>query len=347
MTPPSFKLAPALEASEPPEARGLTRDQVRLMVASRSSGEIVHARFSDLPSHLRAGDLIVINTSATLPAAVPGRNAAGIPIEVRFATRSPQPDSPQQYVVELRGAGGEESLGSGRAGDRILLAGGAQVELLAPYAGRGRLWLVRVSTTTEPIREYLARHGRAIRYSYVPEQWPLSSYQNVYATVPGSAEMPSAGRPFTPELITRLIAGGTLLAPLTLHTGVSSPERHEPPYPEQYDVPPTTAMLINAVHGWGGRVIAVGTTVIRALETVTARDGKVHPGTGWTDLVISADRRVRAIDGLLTGWHEPQASHLQILEAIAGARLVKHCYASALQHRYLWHEFGDSHLILT
>jgi S-adenosylmethionine:tRNA ribosyltransferase-isomerase len=158
--------------------------------------------------------------------------------------------------------------------------------------------------------------------------------------------MPSAGRPFTPELVARLVAGGTLIASLTLHTGVSSPERHEPPYPEPYAVPAATARLVNAVRGWGGRIVAVGTTVVRALETVAAPDGTVHAGSGWTYLVVSADRRVRAVDGLITGWHEPEASHLQMLEAIAGEALVRRCYDAALQRGYLWHEFGDSHLIL-
>jgi S-adenosylmethionine:tRNA ribosyltransferase-isomerase len=345
MSPVAFELMPTLEASEPPEARGLARDDVRLMVASRSSGDIVHTRFRDLPSHLRPGDLVVVNTSATLPAAVPATRADGTPIEVRFATRAPRSASAVQFVVELRSAGGESPLTGGEPGEQIALAGGGRLELLAPYAGRGRLWLARVRIA-EDLCRYLARHGHPIRYGYVPGRWPLSAYQTVYATAPGSAEMPSAGRPFTPELLTQLVAQGTLIAPLTLHTGVSSPERHEPPYPEQYEVPEATARLVNAVRTWGGRVVAVGTTVVRALESVAATDGTVRADAGWTNLVVCADRRPRAVDGLLTGWHEPLASHLQLLEAIAGEALIKRCYASALERGYLWHEFGDSHLIL-
>jgi S-adenosylmethionine:tRNA ribosyltransferase-isomerase len=341
----AFELAPALEASEPPEARGLARDEVRLMVASRTSAELVHTRFRELPSHLRPGDLLVVNNSATLPAAVPASRGDGTAIEVRFATRAPERESTDLAVVELRSAGGEERLGTGRAGEQIVLAGGVQLELLAPYAGRGRLWLARAHTAG-PLHEYLARRGRPIRYGYVSRRWPLSAYQNAFGTVPGSAEMPSAGRPLTAELITQLVAGGTLIAPLTLHTGVSSPERHEPPYPEQYEVPPATARLVNAVRGWGGHIVAVGTTVVRALETVAAPDGTVRAGMGWTNLVVSPDRGLWAVDGLLTGWHEPRASHLQLLEAMAGDDLVRRCYESALEHRYLWHEFGDSHLIL-
>jgi S-adenosylmethionine:tRNA ribosyltransferase-isomerase len=157
--------------------------------------------------------------------------------------------------------------------------------------------------------------------------------------------MPSAARPFSGELVASLVARGVLIAPITLHAGLSSPERHEPPQPERYRVPAPTARLVNAVRGWGGRVIAVGTTVVRALETVATAGGLVA-GEGWTNVVITPERGVRAVDGLLTGWHEPRASHLQMLEAILGAELLERSYAAALDRGYLWHEFGDSHLIL-
>jgi S-adenosylmethionine:tRNA ribosyltransferase-isomerase len=158
--------------------------------------------------------------------------------------------------------------------------------------------------------------------------------------------MPSAGRPFTPELITRLVAGGILVAPVTLHAGVSSPERHEAPAPERYAVPAPTARLVNAVRWWGGRVIAVGTTVVRALESAAGHDGSVLARAGWTGLVIGPERPLRVVDGLITGWHEAEASHLALLEAVAGPELLARSYAEALEHGYLWHEFGDSHLIL-
>ncbi|HLI61674.1 MAG TPA: S-adenosylmethionine:tRNA ribosyltransferase-isomerase [Solirubrobacteraceae bacterium] len=340
----AFELAPALEASEPPEARGLARDDVRLMVASRSAEEIVHTRFRELPAHLAPGDLLVVNVSRTLPAAVPVTREGGA-IELRFATRAPDDPDGDRHVVELRSADGEALFGEAGAGELIRLPGGARLELIGPYAGSERLWLARAELG-EPLVRYLRRHGRPIRYGYVWGRWPLSAYQTAFASVPGSAEMPSAARPFTPRLIARLVSRGVLFAPLVLHTGVSSPERHEPPYPEQYEVPPSTARLVNAVRDWGGRVIAVGTTAVRALETVAAPDGRTRPGAGWTELVVAPERRVRAVDGMLTGWHEPRASHLQMLEALAGEELLRRCYASAVEQRYLWHEFGDSHLIL-
>jgi len=340
----SLELPLGLEAHEPAEARGLARDEVRLMVATRHDGRIVHTRFRDLPAFLVPGDVLVVNTSATLPAALPARRADGTALELRLSTPAPHRSAERWWIVELRRAGGGVRCRDVRVGELLGLPGGARAEIVAPYAGGGRLWLVRLELH-EPLEAYLRRHGRPIRYRYVPESWPLETYQNVYAVEPGSAEMASAGRPFTAELVTELVAGGVHLAPLTLHTGVSSPERGEAPYPERYRVPPATARLVNAVRGWGGRVVAVGTTVVRALETVAATDGTVTAGAGWTNLVVTPERGLRAVDGLLTGWHEPQASHLQLLQAAAGRELLDRSYRAALKHGYLWHEFGDVHLI--
>jgi len=344
----AFELPAALEAREPPEARGLARDEVRLMVTRRGDGAITHARFHELPRFLDAGDLLVINTSATLPAAVAARRGDGSAARVHFATQAPHLPEEGWWVVELRSADGAHPVAAS-AGERIVLAGGAELEIVAPYAygvaSGARLLLARVQAE-EPVPAYLARHGEPIRYGYVTDPWPLDAYQTAYATVPGSAEMPSAGRPFTPELITALVARGVLVAPLTLHTGVSSPERHESPYPERYEVPAATARVVNATKAWGGRVIAVGTTVVRALETVAEPGGQVRAGSGWTGVVVTPERGLSAVDGLLTGWHEPEASHLQMLEAVAGAELLERSYAAALAHGYLWHEFGDSQLIV-
>jgi S-adenosylmethionine:tRNA ribosyltransferase-isomerase len=213
------------------------------------------------------------------------------------------------------------------------------------YLDSHRLWIATLDLP-QPVLTWLTVHGRPIRYGYVERPWPLSAYQNVYVTEPGSAEMPSAGRPVTERIICELVTRGVQVAPITLHTGVSSPERHEPPFPEEYEVPHGTARLVNVTRAAGGRVIAVGTTVVRALETVAAHDGTVSAGSGWTSLVIDPDRGVRAVDGLITGWHEPEASHLQMLTALAGRPFLERCYQAALEHGYLWHEFGDSHLIL-
>ncbi|MBV9816766.1 MAG: S-adenosylmethionine:tRNA ribosyltransferase-isomerase [Solirubrobacterales bacterium] len=344
----SFELPTGLEATEPPEERGASRDGVRLMVADQRQDGLVHARFNELPSLLEPGGLIVVNVSATLPAAVDGRRGDGAPVRVHFATAARNLDE-RWRVVELRSADGSRPARGG-PGEAIALPG-ATLELVAPYAAADRLWLARLDGDGESVPELLARAGRPIRYGYVPRAWPLEAYQNVYATTPGSAEMPSAGRPFTPELVTALVAHGIGVAPITLHAGLSSPERHEGPVPEPFAVPPATARAVNATRAAGGRVVAVGTTVVRALETVAgepAADGRadVRPGEGWTNLVIDPERGVRAVDGLITGWHEPEASHLLMLEAVAGDDLLRRSYAAALRGGYLWHEFGDSHLIL-
>jgi S-adenosylmethionine:tRNA ribosyltransferase-isomerase len=236
-------------------------------------------------------------------------------------------------------------------GTVVRLPGGGRAELRLPASADAvagdpvRLWVATVALPL-PLLPYLARYGRPIRYDYVPQEWPISSYQTVFADEPGSAEMPSAARPFSAALITRLVSRGVGIAPFVLHCGVSSPEQHEPPVAEWYRVPPTTAAQVNAARRAGGRVIAVGTTAMRALETVTDPGGVVHPGEGWTELVIDRQRRIRAATGLITGWHEPGASHLALLEAVAGAEVVAASYAEAIAHRYLWHEFGDSHLVL-
>ena len=335
----ALELQSRLEAQEPPEVRGEGREDVALLVATRHDLAVSHARFRDLPRVLSSGDLLVVNVSATLAAAVETRLGEQ-PLQLWLST--PGPDG--TWLVELR-TGDRRPYPRPPMGARLELPGGAHAELIARFAGSERLSVARVECDA-PLEDYLRRHGRPIRYGYVAEPWPLDAYQTVFALEPGSAEMPSAGRPFTTELVTQLVARGVLITPVTLHTGLSSPERDEPPSPERYHVPAATARLVNAVRGWNGRVIAVGTTVVRALESVAAVNGTVSEGQGWTNLVVTQERGLRAIDGLLTGLHESGSSHLELLEAVAGLTLLERSYAAALAHGYLWHEFGDLHLIL-
>ena len=327
-----------LEAAEPAEVRGEGRDDVGLLVATRHDLELTHARFRELPGFLSAGDLLVVNTSATFPAALEAR-LGGQPVQLWLST----PNADGTWLVELR-TSGRRAFPRPPLPVRLELPGGIRANLVAPFAGSDRLSVARLETE-QASEDYLQRYGRPIRYDYVPEPWPLAAYQTVFARELGSAEMPSAGRPFTEQLVTELITRGVLVAPVTLHTGVSSLEQGERPLPERFRVPAATARLVNAVHGWNGRVIAVGTTVARALETVAA-DGIVSEGQGWTSLLITPQRGILAVDGLLTGWHEPASSHLQLLEAVAGRELLERSYKAALEHGYRWHEFGDLHLIL-
>jgi S-adenosylmethionine:tRNA ribosyltransferase-isomerase len=335
-------LTSAHEAGAPPEARGLERDEVRLLVAHRDPRAFVHDSFRGLPDHLRAGDLLVVNTSATLPAALSATRADGTAVDLHLSTPVPGAHA-DRWVVELRRAGAR--FRSAGAGERLALPAGGTAELLASYLAPGRLWVAALDLPL-PLHRYLAEHGHPIAYGHLARPRPLRDLQTMFADEPGSAEMPSAGRPFTPRLLDELKARGVELAPLVLHTGVASLERGERPYPERYRVPAATAIRVNAHRAAGGRVIAVGTTVVRALETVAEPDRRVEAGAGWTGLMITPERGVRAIDGLITGWHDPDASHLLMLEAVGGRELIERSYDAALAAGYRWHEFGDSHLIL-
>ncbi|MGV9777961.1 S-adenosylmethionine:tRNA ribosyltransferase-isomerase [Streptosporangium sp. NPDC003464] len=361
---PDFVLPHDLEAHEPPEARGLARDGVRLLVSDGATGEIAHHTFTELPGLLSPGDLLVVNNSATLPAAVrldrlavhfsteredgtwlvelrrrverrsgPGRAGAS-------AGRDPRGRGPAGDAATEADAAGEPYQG-GAPGEWLPLPGGATLRLLERETPR--LWRARLD---REVPAYLRRYGVPIRYSYVERDWPLADYQTVFGVRPGSAEMPSAGRPFTAELVTGLVSRGVGVAPITLHTGVASPEKDEPPYPEWFEVPGPTARQVELTRRSGGRVIAVGTTVVRALETAASAGGPLRAARGWTSHLVTPSSGVRAVNGLITGLHEPRSSHLLMLSAIAGDGLLSRSYREALREGYLWHEFGDVHLIV-
>ena len=333
----AFELPAGLQATAPPA----DRDGVRLLVAR--PGGVEHALFPALGRFLSPGDVLVVNTSGTRAAAVDGTRNDGRPVTVHFATALDD----GSWVVEVRPAGRAAGpVPDSRAGDVITLPDDVQVALAGPHpSGQARLW--QATTGVEGgVLAYLERHGRPIRYSYVPVPFPLADYQTVFAREPGSAEMPSAGRPFTTELVTDLVTRGIGIAPVTLHTGVSSQEAGEPPQPERYAVPQTTARVVNMTRAWGGRVVAVGTTATRALESAADAAGVIRGRAGWTGLVLGEDRPAVVVNGLITGWHAPGASHLDLLAAVAGADLVDRAYQEAVSARYLWHEFGDSCLLL-
>ena len=339
---PTFTRPPDAEASAPPEWRGLQRDEVRLMtVRPHASTSVL---FRDLPEQLEPGDLVVVNTSATLPGRLPARRADGVTVPLHWSTALDDGD----WVVEIRRPDNSGPDLGVEPGSVLDLPGGVRLRLLAGYpdpARPSRLWRARTAPAVAATR-YLEDHGAPIEYGYLRGDFGLAAFQNVYAAEPGSAEMASAGRPFTEEMLVALMTRGVPVVPLTLHTGVSSPELHEPPYPERFAVPEVTARLVNSTRQAGRRVVAVGTTVTRALETVTGEDGVTRAGQGWTDLVLGPDRPARAVTGLITGLHEPEASHLQLLEAVAGPELVAAAYERAVAEHYLWHEFGDSMLFL-
>ncbi|HEY8526165.1 MAG TPA: S-adenosylmethionine:tRNA ribosyltransferase-isomerase [Acidimicrobiales bacterium] len=384
----SFRIPPGGEAGAPPELRrpgGRVGDDgradVRLMVARGAGGadgvRIAHRRFAGIVDELEPGDVLVVNASAVIPAALDATGPDGTPVRLHLSTEQPG----GYWVVEPRRPAGPGSLRyDGRPPAELRLPGGARAELLAPYpadatpradasggpdtpsgpaAGRRgvpgasgpgglRLWLARLDLPAAAggLGPYLDAHGQPVRYAHVADAWPLAAYQTVFARVPGSVEMPSASRPFTDRIVTELVARGVTVVPVVLHAGVSSQEAGEAPYAERFEVPAATADVVNAARAAGGRVVAAGTTVVRALETTADRAGRAHPGRGWTDLVVTPERGVRVVGGLLTGWHEPESSHLALLETVAGRRLLEASYRGAVAEGYRWHEFGDSHLIL-
>jgi S-adenosylmethionine:tRNA ribosyltransferase-isomerase len=327
----AFDLPDDREAHAPAEARGLARDEVRMLVAGPQLLE--HRLVRDLPDVLHPGDLLVVNTSATLPAAVDLPDGPTLHVSTQL--------DDGDWVVEVRRA---DNSGPGRTTDGAVLhlPGGVDLRVRGPHpAGQHRLWRMTPAPGTDRTA-YLAEHGRPITYAYVADR------QNVYAEVPGSAEMPSAGRPLSDRVLVRLLARGVVVAPVVLHTGVSSQESHEPPQPEQLVVPDATARLVNTTRAAGRRVVGVGTTAVRALESVADPRGRVHAAAGWTSLVLGPDRPARVVDGLLTGLHEAEASHIDLLRAVAGDALVDRSYDVVIRgpRRYLWHEFGDTMLFL-
>ncbi|HEX4015203.1 MAG TPA: S-adenosylmethionine:tRNA ribosyltransferase-isomerase, partial [Frankiaceae bacterium] len=298
--------------------------------------------------HLDPGDLIVVNTSATVAAAITGRRGTGRQVVIHFSS----PTAGERWIVELR----DEQLhrvSDGAVGECLDLPRGARLTLARSWpdplqSKESRLWEAELAVESGAAA-FLEREGRPISYDHLHGEWPLPDYQTIFAEHPGSAEMVSASRPFSLRLVADLWRAGVGIAPLLLHTGVSSLEADELPLPERFRVSAETAKRVNAVRTAGGRIVAAGTTVTRALETVADEDGSVHAGAGVTDLAIGPGRPPRVIGGLITGWHEPEASHLLMLEAVAGPELVGLAYEQALDPAnggYLWHEFGDSCLLL-
>lgn len=338
-----FELPSELEASRPAEYRGLRRDQVRLLVLPRFNGEIIHSRFDALGDFLRSGDLLVVNNSRTLPALLQARDENGMVVEVRLAQRRSD-DLWEALILENRRQ-------IGRHGMKLYF----DSDLSGVVVARGQdlpfLWQVRFDRCCADLLDLIYRLGIPVQYSYVPDRLPLDLYQTVYASRPGSLEMPSAGRPFSWELLFKLKQKGVEFVSITLHTGLSSTrddvlDASHPIYEEEYEVPELAALAVNDAHRRGGRVIAVGTTVVRALETVALSDGTIVAEHGHTKLHIAQGMRLKVVDSLLTGLHEPQSSHLDLLSALVEPDRLMAAYRNAIQQRYLWHEFGDMNLIL-
>lgn len=337
----AFELPTTLEARQPPEARGLARDGVRLLVTAGSRHE--HARFRDLPRFLAPGTVLVVNRSATLPASLPALGASG-PFRLNLSTRYGE----RIWLAEPRWSAAEPGPLPLSPGEPLTV-GDLGARAIMGYPDLPRLWFVRIDGDAE---DAMSRAGEPIRYGYIePPFPPLSAYQTIFAEVPGSAELPSAARPFTRRVVEALRSRGILLVSIVLHAGVSSLELEEGDarahtmFPEPFLVPGETAAAINAAREQGRSIVAVGTTVVRALESAWS-DGRVRPVSGFTRRFVAPGGGVRVVDGLLTGLHDPRASHLALLSAVTGPETLRSAYDEAVREGYLWHEFGDSHLIL-
>ncbi len=345
----NFQLPNHLKCAKPTELRGIARDEVKLMVSWQHNNHIKHNIFRNIGNYLKAGDTLVVNTSGTLKAALPIQLPNGNTGRVHLSTKLQK----NQWVVEIREIRDNATHRHKKAyaGQSFQLPEDGEFRLLRPFYKNNdhfahlNLWVAQFDLNTA-VPAFLKKYGTPIRYDKVDQQYPIEYYQTIFAQHPGSAEMPSAGRAFTPQLVKQLIAKGIQFAPVLLHTGVSSLEEGEKPYPEYYEVSPLSADLINAAKTRGGRIIAVGTTAIRTLESIVDEAGKVQAGSGWTDLYLTPDYQMKVVDGLLTGFHEPKASHLSILESVSSLSHLEYSYPAALKEGYQWHEFGDLHLIL-
>ncbi len=347
-TPFHFTLPLELQAKEPPERRGIARDRVRLMVNDRKTGRVVHTRFDHLGEFIGSGDLLVFNTSRTLPASLKGCRVLGGPcIEVRLAEHLPD----DSWLALLLCEDGDPFSCGLRGGMEIDFGEGLAGSVYDRDENIPRLWRLRFSKSGTELVDSIYRLGRPVRYEYVSAPWDLDYYQTVYAQEPGSAEMPSAGRAFTWKLLFDLKRRGVETAYILLHTGLSSYmdddlDAQHPASEEEYMISETAADKINRARAEGKRVIAVGTTVVRAIESTADKEGFVQSGHGYTRLRITSDHILRGVDGLLTGLHEPEASHLDLLTAFLPAEEIRQSYEEAVREGYLWHEFGDLNLIL-
>jgi S-adenosylmethionine:tRNA ribosyltransferase-isomerase len=336
-----YELPPELIAQQPlPE-----RDASRLLVLDRPSGRIAHHAFTDLPALLAPGDLLVVNRSRVIPARLLGRRASGGRGEI--------------LLVRDRGEGRWEAMVRPgrhlRPGQRLTIDDDLSVVVESEALGEDGRRRVRLLSKRRDLEGALERCGHVPLPPYIrraDEPSDRERYQTVYARESGSVAAPTAGLHFTPSLLARLAERGVERAELVLHVGpgtfrpvkVSRVEEHRVAS-EAYSVPPETAAALAQARSRGGRVVAVGTTTVRALESAARADGTVAAGEGETELVIRPGHRFRAVDVLLTNFHLPRSSLLLLVAALAGREAVLRAYAEAVRERYRFYSYGDAMLI--
>jgi len=345
-----FHLPSALNADRPPERRGLARDRVRLLVLDRYTGNVTHTRFDGIAEYFEPGDLLVFNSSRTLPATLAGRlGHSRSAVEVRLTELLPDGTWLALLLLQPAILRGKDVLTKGL---RLDFGRELSCEVLEQDQRIPRLWKLRFSKSGTEFLDSVYRIGQPVRYRYLSAPWRLSYYQNVYALQPGAAEMPSAGRAFTWRLLLQLRHRGVETAAITLHAGLSSYldndlDRQHLASEEEYWISEEAVAKIRRAKDSGRRIVAIGTTVVRALESIAAESGgEVRACHQYTQLRVTADYRLQIVSGLLTGLHEPEASHLDLLAAFVAPGMIYTAYNEAIEQRYLWHEFGDLNLIL-
>jgi S-adenosylmethionine:tRNA ribosyltransferase-isomerase len=321
----------------------------RLLTLPRRDGAVGHARLDDLPARLDGGDVLVVNDAATLPASLPVILPSGAAAELRL-TRAR--DAGCRWQAVLMGAGDWRTptelrpLPEPLTAPAELLVAGLPALIVEVSPRHPRLVEIELLADVDTVWSAIYQRGRPIQYAHVPEPLALWSVQTPFAARPWAVEAPSAGLPLDWELLTALRARGVAVAAISHGAGLSSTGDAALdaalPLPERFEVPPATAQALTHARAGGGRVIAVGTSVVRALESAAT----LQTSAGDTELIIGPGYRLRAVDGLLTGLHEPTASHFALLQAFVARPRLEAAYAEAERAGYVGHEFGDANLIL-
>ncbi|MFD2923554.1 S-adenosylmethionine:tRNA ribosyltransferase-isomerase [Halobacillus naozhouensis] len=333
----AFEIPEHLHASSPIERRGLDRDQVRMMLLDPVSGRRAHTNFRNIVDTFQAGDVLVLNQSRTIPSSLQASGTNG-EVEVRLARKIDD----HRFEVLLVGKQYKE-------GEKLYFQDGL-FAVVEKGGSEYPLQVLKFKLSGMSLIEYIYDHGSPIYYEYVEDPWPLNDYQNVYSSTPGSIEMASAGRAFTWGTITELEQKGVKICYITLHTSLSYYENDRWPspssHPEPYTIPQETVTVINKAKQEGRQVAAVGTTVVRALESAFKNGQLTKQDSVLTYLYINQEHSLKVVDALLTGFHEPEASHLDLLTAFVKHEILIEAYHEAIEQQYLWHEFGDMNLII-
>lgn len=342
-----FNLTDEQNIKKPHELRGINRDHVKLFVIDRKNARTYHSAFNHLSDFLRRGDLLIFNSGRTLPASLKTVNyKAQQNLEVRLAEHLPD----DSWLVLFLYQNKTHFHSNLKPGLKIKFESGLSASIIERNIHNPRLWKIKFSVTGQELINIFNQIGKPIHYGYISAPLPLEYFLTVFSKDPLTSQMPNAGRAFTWKMIFDLKNKGIDTAFLTIHTGLSSyldnSKAGHLMTEEEYFISASTADKIEAAKISNGRIVAVGTSVVRAIESSALQSGKVIPGHAYTSLRITEEYKLKIADGLITGFHEPEASHLDLISAFLSPAVIKKTYEEAIEKKYLWHEFGDLCLIL-